>query len=156
MKEEMLGHFRHNAFFLGANTRKEINNGKGDYLPVFLSQLPSLLRSNPKHKINVVFIQVSPPDSHGFCSLGVAVDCTRAAMDSANYIIAQVNRNMPRVSGDSFVHLSEIDLLVEEDMEIPELNDNSTGKSEEDSAVFRQIGENIAELLKTVQRSRWV
>jgi acetyl-CoA hydrolase len=116
-------------------------------MPIFLSEIPGLIRHDTKHKVNVVLIQVSPPDPHGFCSLGVAVDCTKAATEAADYVIAQINPNMPRVHGDSFIHMSEIDYMVEAEMELQELPNPTANKSEEEIAVFKKIGSNIAELV---------
>jgi 4-hydroxybutyrate CoA-transferase len=147
MKPEMEGHFRHNGFFLGANTRKQVNEGRADFLPIFLSEIPSLIRNDSKHKVNVVLIQVSPPDAHGFCSMGVAVDCTKAAAEAADYIIAQMNPQMPRVHGDSFIHVNEIDYIVESDMKLQELPDANLTMKPGDAEIYGKIGRNIASLV---------
>lgn len=148
MKPDMEESFRHNGFFLGANTRKHVNAGRADFMPIFLSEIPALIRHDTKHKVNVVLIQVSPPDPFGFCSLGVAVDCTKAATEAADYVIAQVNPNMPRVHGDTFIHLNDIDYVVEAEMELQELPDPAANKSEEELIIFKRIGSNIAELVE--------
>ncbi len=148
MKPEMEGHFRHNAFFLGHNTRKQANDGKADFIPIFLSEIPSLIRTNENFKINVALIHVSPDDAHGFCSLGVAVEATKAAVESAGIVIAQVNPNMPRVHGDSYVHISNIDYMVECSDELEELPHFNKRKSEGELAVYKAIGENIASLVE--------
>jgi acetyl-CoA hydrolase len=148
MKPELEGRFRHNGFFLGSNTRKHVNAGRADFTPIFLSEIPGLIRHNTKHKVNVVMIQVSPPDPHGFCSLGVAVDCTKAATEVADYVLAQINPNMPRVHGDSFIHISEIDYAVEAATPLAELPNSNLNKSPEEIAIFKKIGENIAELVE--------
>ncbi len=148
MKPEMEGHFRHNGFFLGANTRKQVNEGRADFLPIFLSEIPSLIRSDLKHKVNVALIQVSPPDVHGFCSMGVAVDCTKAAAEAADYIIAQMNYRMPRVHGDSFIHMNEIDYIVESDMKLQELPDSTLTLKQGEAEIYRTIGQNIASLVE--------
>ena len=148
MKPEMEGHFRHNGFFLGANTRKQVNDGKADFLPIFLSEIPDLIRHDSKHKVNVVLIQVSPPDAHGFCSMGVAVDCTKAAVEAADYIIAQINQQMPRVHGDSFINMSEIDFIVESDMNLQELPNPNLIKKTDDFDIYSKIGKNIASLVE--------
>jgi 4-hydroxybutyrate CoA-transferase len=148
MKPEMEGHFRHNGFFLGGNTRKHVNAGKADFMPIFLSEIPYLIRHDTKHKVDVVLIQVSPPDSHGFCSMGVAVDCTKAAVHVADYVIAQVNPQMPRVHGDSFIHLDDIDFAVEQDEPLQELPGISDVIPEKEAEVFKVIGKNIAELVR--------
>ncbi len=148
MKPEMEKHFRHNGFFLGANTRKHVNEGRADFMPIFLSEIPRLIRNDTKHKVDVVLIQVSPPDPHGFCSLGVAVDCTRAATEAADYVIAQINPKMPRVYGDSFIHIKDIDYAVEAEMDLQELPDSNLKKSEEEITIFKKIGENVAALVE--------
>lgn len=109
---EMAGHFRHNAFFIGGNVREAVNDGRADYTPVFLSEVEELFETG-QMAIDVALIQVSPPDSHGFCSFGVGVDTTLTAARCASHVIAQVNDQMPRTYGDSFVHVSQIDSFVE-------------------------------------------
>ena len=106
--------FRMNAFFVGINTRKAVAEGRADYTPVFLSELPRLIRRGVV-PIDVALIQVTPPDEHGFCSLGVSVEITKTAAENAKLVIAQVNRQMPRVLGDSFIHINDIDIIVEHD-----------------------------------------
>ncbi len=106
--------FRMNAFFVGINTRKAVAEGRADYTPVFLSELPRLIRRGMV-PIDVALIQVTPPDEHGFCSLGVSVEITKTAAENAKLVIAQVNRRMPRVLGDSFIHINNIDIVVEHD-----------------------------------------
>ncbi|MEM2878225.1 MAG: GNAT family N-acetyltransferase [Candidatus Hadarchaeales archaeon] len=112
--------FRLNAFFVGVNAREAVAEGRADYTPVFLSELPKLILRGMV-PIDVALIQVTPPDEHGFCSLGVSVEITKTATKVAKLVIAQVNRHMPRVLGDSFVHVSEIDAFVEHDEPILEL-----------------------------------
>jgi len=112
--------FRLNAFFVGANARKAVAEGRADYTPVFPSELPKLILRGTV-PIDVALIQVTPPDEHGFCSLGVSVEITKTATKVARLIIAQVNRYMPRVFGDSFVHINDIDAVVEHDEPILEL-----------------------------------
>ena len=97
--------------FTGANVRKAVQAGRAEYIPIFLSEIPLMFRRGVMN-VDVALIQVSPPDKHGFCSLGVSVDCTRAAVQAARYIIAQVNPNMPRCHGDGMIHVSHIDRLV--------------------------------------------
>jgi acyl-CoA hydrolase len=109
---EMAGHFRHNAMFIGSNVRAAINDGRADYTPIYLSEIEGLFESGSM-RIDVALIEVSPPDSHGFCSFGVGVDTTLTAAKCARYVVAQVNDNMPRTYGDSFIHVSDIDALVE-------------------------------------------
>jgi 4-hydroxybutyrate CoA-transferase len=109
---EMAGHFRHNAVFIGANVREAINDGRADYTPIYLSEIEGLFESGAM-PIDVALIEVSPPDSHGFCSFGVGVDTTLTAAKVARYVVAQINDSMPRTYGDSFIHVSEIDAFVE-------------------------------------------
>src|SRR5215213_1966645 len=109
---EFAATFRVNAFFVGSNVRQAVNDGRGDYIPVFLSEIPALFRKNVL-PLDVALIHVSPPDKHGFCSLGVSVDIARAAVACAKIVIAQVNPQMPRTIGDALVHVSEIDAAVE-------------------------------------------
>jgi 4-hydroxybutyrate CoA-transferase len=108
---EMAGHFRHNAVFIGANVRDAINDGRADYTPVYLSEIEELFES--AMPLDVALIEVSPPDAHGFCSFGVGVDTTLTAARLAHFVVAQVNDQMPRTYGDSFVHVSELDAIVE-------------------------------------------
>jgi acyl-CoA hydrolase len=117
---EMAGHFRHNAMFIGANVREAVNDGRADYTPIFLSEIESLFESG-EMVIDVALIQVSPPDSHGFCSFGVGVDTTLTAAKKARFVIAQVNNQMPRTYGDSFIHVSDIDAIVESSRPLCEL-----------------------------------
>jgi acetyl-CoA hydrolase len=118
-RPEMAGHFRHNALFVGRNVREAVNAGRADFTPVFLSDVPALFES--KLPLDVALIQVSPPDASGFCSLGISVDCARPAALAASTVIAQVNRRMPRTLGNSFLHVSQVDLLVEADAELHEV-----------------------------------
>jgi acyl-CoA hydrolase len=106
------GIFNVNTFFVGANTRRAIAQGRADYVPVFLSEIPQLFRSGIM-PLDAALVQVSPPDKHGFCSTGVSVDITNSAIDTAKHVIAQVNENMPRVHGNGIIHVSGIDALVE-------------------------------------------
>jgi acyl-CoA hydrolase len=109
---EMAGHFRHNAMFIGANVREAINDGRADYTPIYLSEIEDLFESG-EMPIDVALIEVSPPDSHGFCSFGVGVDTTLTAAKVAKHVVAQINDNMPRTYGDSFIHVDDIDAFVE-------------------------------------------
>ena len=109
---EMAGHFRHNAVFIGANVRDAINDGRADYTPIYLSEIEGLFESGAM-PIDVALIEVSPPDSHGFCSFGVGVDTTLTAAKCAKHVVAQINDNMPRTYGDSFIHVNDIDAFVE-------------------------------------------
>ncbi len=104
--------FRHNSFFVGQSTRDAVNQGLADYTPIFLSKVPPLIESG-RIPIDVALIQVSPPDRSGFCSLGISVDITKIAIEKAQLVIAQVNPRMPRVHGDTFVHIDRLDYLIE-------------------------------------------
>ncbi|MFN0071063.1 MAG: acetyl-CoA hydrolase/transferase family protein [Chloroflexota bacterium] len=103
---EMAGHFRHRALFVGANTRQAVNEGRADYVPVFLSDIPQLFRGSLK--IDVALLNLTTPDEHGYCSLGTSVDCALAAAESAATVVAQLNVAMPRTLGDGFVHVNRI------------------------------------------------
>jgi 4-hydroxybutyrate CoA-transferase len=109
---EMAGHFRHNAIFIGSNVRDAINDGRADYTPIYLSEIEGLFESGAM-PIDVALIEVSPPDSHGFCSFGVGVDTTLTAAKVAHHVVAQINDQMPRTYGDSFIHVNDIDAFVE-------------------------------------------
>jgi len=109
-----LRNFRHNSFFVGDNTRQAVNEGLADYTPIFLSQVPGLFY-NGLIKIDVALVQASPPDRNGYMSLGVSVDITKAGVECASRVICQVNSNMPRVHGDTFVHIDEVDYLIDHD-----------------------------------------
>ncbi|HEY9164576.1 MAG TPA: acetyl-CoA hydrolase/transferase C-terminal domain-containing protein [Candidatus Kryptonia bacterium] len=146
-RPEMVAHFRHTALFIGKNTRDAVNSGRADFVPVFLSEIPRLFYSG-QIKIDVALIHVSPPDEHGFCSFGVGVDTTKAATEVARTVIAQVNRNMPRTLGDSFIHVSKLHKIVEADAQIMELPQVEPDASVEEGKVFEKIGANIAELIE--------
>ncbi len=109
---EMEGHFRHNAMFIGGNVRDAVNDGRADYTPINLSEIEELFESGAM-PIDVALIEVSPPDAHGYCSFGVGVDTTLTAAKCARFVVAQVNSHMPRTYGDSFIHVSDIDAVVE-------------------------------------------
>ncbi len=133
--------FRANAFFIGNSMREAVGQVRADYTPIFFSEIPEMFRSG-RLPIDVALIMVSPPDPHGFVSLGVSVDMTRAAALAAKRVIAQVNSYMPRTLGNSFIHLRDIDYLVEHDeplLEWPVVD--------EPDEVTRQIAENVASLV---------
>lgn len=113
--------FYFNALFVSANIRNAVNEHRGDYIPVFLSEIPRLFASGML-PVDVALIHVSPPDTHGYCSLGVSVDITKAALKQSKIVIAQVNRNMPRTLGDGLISIRDIDYLVEADTDLPEVN----------------------------------
>lgn len=138
---EMEPHFRHNAFFIGANVREAVNSGRADFTPIFLSEISSLFVSG-QLPIDVCLIQVSPPDPHGYCSLGVAVECTKTAAQCARTVIAEINPQMPRVHGDSFIHVNRIDILVKSDAPLLELPQSPV------TAVQIQIAKHVAGLIE--------
>jgi acyl-CoA hydrolase/RimJ/RimL family protein N-acetyltransferase len=105
------GRFRHNAFFIGSNVREAVAAGQADYTPVFLSEVPSLFRSR-RLPLDVALISTTPPDVHGFCSLGVSVDVVKSAVEAAEVVIAEINPTMPRTHGAGFLHVNEIDFFV--------------------------------------------
>lgn len=119
VEEKYRGSFFVNAMFVGANVREAVNDGRGDYIPIFLSETPFLFRKNIL-PLDVALIHVSLPDSHGYCSLGVSVDTAAAAVQTAKHVIAQVNPNMPRTHGDGLIHVKNIDALVEVNDPLPE------------------------------------
>lgn len=137
---ELSASFHVNSFFIGANVRHTLKAGNGSYTPVFLSELPLLFRKKVV-LLDVVFIHVSPPDSHGYCSLGVSVEASIAAIENAKTVVAQVNKNMPRTFGDGIVHVSEIDFLVE--IDVPIFAHDVTPFSVEEE----KIGEYVASLI---------
>ncbi|MGA7399136.1 MAG: 4-hydroxybutyrate CoA-transferase, partial [Candidatus Sulfotelmatobacter sp.] len=108
---EMEGHFRHNAMFIGGNVREAINDGRADYTPIYLSEIEGLFESGAM-PIDVALLELSPPDSHGFCSFGIGVDTSLTAAKCARYVVAQINDQMPRTYGDSFIHVTDIDVVV--------------------------------------------
>lgn len=135
---EYEGTFRSNSFFIGANCREPVNAGRADFTPIFLSEIPLLFRRRVIN-LDVAIIQVSPPDNHGFCTLGPSVDCTRAAIQNAKHIIAQVNPNMPRTFGDGVVHMSHLDAMIHVNEELGQVKDHKA------DAVEDMIGKYIAE-----------
>ena len=146
LRPGMEGHFIHNATFIGRNSREAVQEGRADFIPIFLSEIP-LLFKNGKIKLDVALIHVSPPDEHGFCSYGVEVGLTKTGAETAGIIIAQVNKNMPRTLGDSFIHMSKINYMVEADEEIKELP-QSNDVSPDMLNIYSKIGENIAGLIE--------
>jgi 4-hydroxybutyrate CoA-transferase len=133
--------FRHNAFFIGANVREAVNACRADYTPIFLSEIPALFRSG-QLPLDVALIMVSPPDMHGYCSLGISVDVVKAAVENADLVIAEVNHRMPRTLGDSFLHVSRIDTFVESDCPLVELLPPMQ------TEVTQRIGQHIADLIE--------
>jgi acetyl-CoA hydrolase len=134
--------FRHRALFTGHNVRKAVNEGRADFVPVFLSEIPALVRDGTI-PVDVALIQVSPPDEHGFCSYGAGVECTKAAAETAKTVVALVNRQMPRSLGDAFIHASRLTHVVEIDRPVLELPQVT-----EVGDVARAIGKNVADLIE--------
>ncbi len=133
--------FRHNAFFVGPATREAVREARADYTPVFMHQIPALFRTH-ELPLDVALIQVSPPDDHGFVSLGIGVDVARAAAESADFVIAQVNRHMPRTMGNSFLHVRHIHAFVEKDEPLMEFVYPDSGE------VAERIARNVAKLIE--------
>jgi acetyl-CoA hydrolase len=132
--------FRDNSLFIGPNVRAAVQQGPADFTPVFLSEIPRLFREGHL-PIDVALIAVSPPDSHGYCSYGVEVGVTTPAVECARVVIAEINPRMPRVWGNSFIHVSQIDYCVEVDYPLPELRQG------EPAPVYSRIGHHIADLI---------
>jgi len=133
--------FRVNALFIGANVREAIGAGRGDFTPVFLSEVPALFRRGVL-SIDVALVQVSPPDSHGYCSLGISVDVAVAAVQTARHVVAQVNPRMPRTHGDGLIHRSVFHAMVEVDEPLPENPPTAPGPVE------IAIGRHVAGLIE--------
>jgi len=140
IRPEYEGHFRHNGLFLGGNVRNAVAEGRADYTPIFLSEIEGLMQSG-QLSIDVAFIQTSPPDENGYVSLGTSVDCTLTAANCATIVIAEVNRQMPRTMGDTFLHLSKIHAIVETDHPLLEL------PIEAPSPIQERIAANVASLI---------
>ncbi len=140
LQPEMARHFRHRALFIGPNARQAVNEGRADFVPVFFSDIPALFRSGA-YPLDAVLANVTPPDAHGFCSLGVSVEAMHAAVDAAHTVIVQFNPSIPRTLGESFIHVSQIDLAVEADQPPFESPRPVIGPVE------RQIGGFIADLI---------
>ncbi|NTU90403.1 MAG: acetyl-CoA hydrolase/transferase family protein [Chlorobiaceae bacterium] len=141
VRKEYRESFRLNAFFVGKNVRPAVQCGDADAISIFLSDVPSLFY-NDIMPLDVALVHVSPPDRHGYCSLGVSVDVTRAAVHTARHVIAQVNPNMPRTHGEGLLHVSKISALVEVDDPLPEVPGHALTETE------RQIGQHIASIVE--------
>lgn len=133
--------FRHNSFFIGSNTRRSINEGMSDYTPISLSDVPSLL-SRGVVQIDVALIQTSLPDDHGYLSLGVSVDIVKAATEKATIVIAQVNSNVPRIHGDGFIHIDDVDFIIPYDEPLLEVAGDQTTEA------VQKIGNYVARLIQ--------
>jgi 4-hydroxybutyrate CoA-transferase len=141
VEPDMQGHIRVNTLFISDNVRSAVNDGRADFTPCLLSEIPGLFTQGIL-PLDVALIQVSPPDEHGFCSLGVEVGVTKTAAQSAKCVIAEVNPQMPRTLGDAFIHASKLDRIVEVDYELPEV------RMGELSDVCREIGGHVAGLIE--------
>ncbi len=139
-RPDMNGHFRHKSLFVGPADRRAVNEGRADYFPIFLYEIPQLFRE--QIQLDVAIIHTSPPDDHGFVSLGVETAASKAAAETANLVIAQVNEKMPRSLGDCFIHVSKIDKSVEVSEELPELESRSS------TEVERKIAQHIMPLIE--------
>lgn len=142
VKPELEGHLRVNAIFISHNVRQAVQEGRADFTPVMLSEFPLLVKLGLL-PIDVVLVHLSPPDEHGFCSLGVEVGPTKTAAESAKLVIAEVNQQMPRTLGDSFIHVSKLDFIVPVDYPLAELAMSEGGPSE----AVENIAQHIAELI---------
>lgn len=138
--EECRDAFHHTAFFIGANVREAVQAGRADYAPIFLSEIPELFISR-QAPLDVAMVSVTPPDRHGFCSLGVSVDIGLAACRSARAIVAEVNPNMPRTLGAGFLHVDEIEAFVESDRPLHEHEEEPLDE------VSLAIGRHVADLV---------
>lgn len=134
--------FRHKALFTGTNVREAVNDGRADFVPVHLSEIPRLIAAGPL-RADVALVHLSPPDEHGFCSFGVGVECTKAAAERARTVIALVNRQMPRSLGDAFIHVSRLTHVVEADRPVLELP-----RAGRVGPVARAIGGHVATLIE--------
>ncbi|MFH1130439.1 MAG: acetyl-CoA hydrolase/transferase C-terminal domain-containing protein [Pseudomonadota bacterium] len=141
VRSELYGHVRLNALFVGPGVRSAVNAGDADYTPIFLSEIPNLFK-NGTLPLDVSLIQVSPPDEHGFCSFGLSVDIIKPAAENSKIVIAEVNPQMPRTLGDSFIHVSKLSHVVETDRPVLEL------PREQFTDVHKRIGQHIAKLIE--------
>ena len=139
---EMKGHIRANSLFIGPNVRKAVQKGRADFTPVLLSEFTLLFKNNVL-PLDVAFVHLSPPDEHGFCSYGIETGLTKSPAESADIIIAEINENMPRCLGDSFIHVSRLDYIVPVDYPLMDLPMAAGGLSD----IHIKIGEQIAELI---------
>ncbi|MBE0572328.1 MAG: acetyl-CoA hydrolase/transferase family protein [Ignavibacteriaceae bacterium] len=140
-------HFKHKAFFTGANVRKAVHEGRSEFIPIFLSEVPLLFKRNII-PVDIALLNVSPPDEHGFCSYGVDVGTIKTAAEKAKIVIAQINSEMPRSLGDSFIHINKIHHIVEHTEAISELPQVDPNTSEEMMKIYDAIGKNTAELIE--------
>ncbi len=147
LKPEMEKHFKHTAFFIGGNSRKAVNEGRAEFVPIFLSEV-TLLFKRGLIVPDVAFINVSPPDEHGFCSYGIDVGNIKTPAEKSKIVIAQINEEMPRGLGDSFIHINSIDYIVEHTEELTELPQVDPNTDPEILAIYDKIGEHVAGLVE--------
>ena len=140
-EEKFQSNFRHNSFFIGDNTRDAVNEGLADYTPIFLSQVPDLFKRGAV-PVDVALIQTSLPDLHGYMSLGISVDIVKSAVDAAKLVIAQVNSHMPRVHGDGFIHVEQVDYIIPYDEPVIEFDEPV------DDDVAKKIGDYVSRLVQ--------
>ena len=133
--------FKVNAFFVGSNIREAVNAGRAEYMPIFLSEVPMLFRRGLM-PVDCALIQVSPPDAHGFCSLGISVDIAKAVLEHSTTIIAQINKHMPRTHGDGFIHIDNINYGVIHNQALPEYHGPPL------TEVHSKIGNHVASLIE--------
>jgi 4-hydroxybutyrate CoA-transferase len=138
--EDLAEHIRLNYLFIGPSARKPIADGNADFTPVFLSEIPALFRSG-RLVLDVAVIQVSPPDQHGYCSFGVEVGISKSAAETAGIVIAEVNPNMPRTLGDSFIHVNQINYFIDVNYELPDIQAPPSSETQQ------QIAKHIAEYI---------
>ncbi|MBF0275066.1 MAG: GNAT family N-acetyltransferase [Nitrospinae bacterium] len=141
VNNNFMENFRHNAFFIGPNVRKAVSEGRADYTPIFLSEIPFLITSGQR-PVDVALLQLSPPDKHGYCSMGMNVDIQKAAYQKAEIVIAEINPKVPRTFGDSVIHLNDIHCCVESDFPLLEL------PIEQPDEIAERIGGFIARLIE--------
>ena len=146
-KPGMEKHFKHKAFFIGANSRTAINEGRAEYIPIFLSEVTMLFKRGVI-QADVAMIHVSPPDEHGFCSYGIDVGNIKTPAEKAKCVIAQVNKHMPRRLGNSFIHVNKIDFIVAIDEPLKELPQVDPDATPEVIKIYDQIGKNVAEMIE--------
>jgi len=139
--EKFKQNFRHNSFFIGDSTREAVNQGLADYTPIFLSQVPDLF-ARGLARVDVALIQTSPPDFHGYMSLGISVDIVKAAVERASVVVAQLNARMPRIHGDTFLHIDNVDYVVPYDEELLEYS------PEADTEIAQRIGKYVSRLIE--------
>ena len=147
VKPGMEKHFRHKAFFIGGNTRTAVNEGRAEFIPIFLSEVTMLFKRGVL-QADVALIHVSPPDEHGFCSYGIDVGNIKTPAEKSKCIIALVNKQMPRGLGNSFIHINKIDYIVEIDkplLELPQIDPDATPEM---LKIYDQIGSHIAGMIE--------